>query len=59
MDTITCGLPLGIKLGPIVFLAVINSLCRNATLHVKYVDDLTVAEFVDVKDRLHSQCKTH
>ena len=47
---ITCGVPQGTLLGPIIFLCVVNSVARNAPLHVKYVDDLSLAEIVDASD---------
>ncbi|XP_042892195.1 uncharacterized protein LOC122266485 [Penaeus japonicus] len=52
-DSISCGVPQGTRLGPVVFLAIINRLCSNVDIRAKYVDDLTLAEIVDVKETLH------
>ena len=43
---ITCGVPQGTKLGPIIFLCLVNSIAQNLPTHVKFVDDLALAEIV-------------
>ncbi|XP_063594912.1 uncharacterized protein LOC134771886 [Penaeus indicus] len=52
-DSITCGVPQGTRLGPVIFLAIIDRLCRNTDMRAKYVDDLTLAEIVDVNNETH------
>ena len=43
--TLSCGVPQGTKLGPITFIAVINSASEDsATKNFKYVDDLNFGE---------------
>ena len=41
-EDITCGVPQGTKLGPIIFVAIVNNVARNSNIHTKFVDDLTV-----------------
>ena len=43
---ITCGVPQGTKLGPIIFLCLVNSIALDIPTHVKFVDDLALAEIV-------------
>ena len=45
---ITCGVPQGTLLGPILFLCLANSIAMNAPLHLKFVDDLSLAEIVHI-----------
>ncbi|XP_042887622.1 uncharacterized protein LOC122263307 [Penaeus japonicus] len=52
-DSISCGVPQGTRLGPVVFLAIINRLCSNVDIRAKHVDDLTFDEIVDAKDAIH------
>ncbi|CAJ1060342.1 Hypp2194 [Xyrichtys novacula] len=40
----TCGVAQGTVLGPIVFLALINSALQDGPHHWKYVDDMTIAQ---------------
>ena len=40
----TCGLAHGTKLGPVVFLAMVNEAATETDRRWKYVDDITVAE---------------
>ena len=40
----TCGVPQGTKLGPTVFLAMVNDVASENQTRWKYVDDITVAE---------------
>ncbi|XP_030829278.1 uncharacterized protein LOC115919479 [Strongylocentrotus purpuratus] len=42
---VSAGAPQGTRLGPIIFLAIINEACRRSpSSHWKYVDDLTMLE---------------
>ncbi|XP_072039527.1 uncharacterized protein [Amphiura filiformis] len=44
-ETLSCGVPLGALLGPIIFIALINDAAENAkACSFKYVDDLSLAE---------------
>ncbi len=40
----TCGVPQGTKVGPVVFLAMVNHVASSAPKRWKYVDDITVGE---------------
>jgi len=40
----TCGVPQGTKVGPVVFLAMVNDVASDAPHRWKYVDDITVGE---------------
>ena len=43
---ITCGVPQGTVAGPVVFLALVNSLCQAIAKRAKFVDDLTFAHII-------------
>ena len=43
---LTCGVPQGTKLGPIIFLAMVNDAALVTELRWKYVDDLSFVEIV-------------
>ena len=49
-DAITCGVPQGTRLGVLAFLCVVDSLCRNVEHRAKFVDDLTMAELIKIRD---------
>ena len=49
---ITCGVPQGTKLGPIIFLAIVNGVARNSNVRAKFVDDLTLGEIIDTTDKI-------
>ena len=51
-EDITCGVPQGTKLGPIIFLAIVNSVARNSDIRAKFVDDLTLGEIIDTTDTI-------
>ena len=40
---ITCGVPQGIVAGPVIFISLVNGLCKLVEKRVKFVDDLTLA----------------
>jgi len=40
-SAITCGVPQGTKVGPVVFLAMVNDVATNTPSRWKYVDDIT------------------
>ena len=43
----TCGVPQGTKVGPVVFLAMVNQVAVDMPQRWKYVDDITVGELCD------------
>ena len=44
-ELLTCGVPVGTKFGPIIFIALINDAAeKSVTQSFKYVDDLSLAE---------------
>ena len=45
---ITCGVPQGIRAGGIIFLALINSVCKLVERRAKFVDDLTLAHIINI-----------
>ena len=49
---ITCGVPQGTKLGPIIFLAIVNHVARNSDIRAKFVDDLTLGEIINTTDTI-------
>ena len=49
---ISCGVPQGTKLGPIIFLAIVNNVARNCNIRAKFVDDLTLGKIIDTKDTI-------
>ena len=51
-DEITCGVPQGTRLGVLVFLAVVDMLCRDDETRVKYVDDLAMAEIINIRNQI-------
>ena len=46
--TLTCGVPQGTKIGPLVFLAIIDKACSDFDHKWKFVDDLSLGETYDV-----------
>ena len=40
----TCGVPQGTKVGPVVFLAMVDHVASGSPFHWKYVDHITVGE---------------
>ncbi|XP_072172620.1 uncharacterized protein [Diadema setosum] len=43
-ESLACGVPQGTKLGPIIFLIMVNDLALTADNRWKYVDDLSIVE---------------
>ena len=40
----TCGVPQGTKVGPVVFLAMVDNVAHASPFHRKYVDNITIGE---------------
>ena len=51
---ITCGVPQGTKLGPLLFLILINDALLDTPHRMKYVDDCTITNSFDVESPDHS-----
>ena len=51
---ITCGVPQGTKLGPLLFLILINDALIDTPHRMKYVDDCTITNSFDVESPDHS-----
>ena len=45
---ITCGVPQGTRAGGVIFLALVDSLCRTVTKRGKFVDDLSLAHITNI-----------
>ena len=45
-------MPQGTRLGVLVFLAVVDMLCRDDESRVKYVDDLAMAEIINIRNQI-------
>ena len=54
-QVLSCGVPQGTKLGPVIFLIMINDAAETTTKRWKYVDDLTIAEVVHKSESSHLQ----
>ena len=52
---LTCGVPQGTKLGPIIFLAMVNGAAITLDKRWKYVDDLSLVEIVTKREPLGMQ----
>ncbi|XP_071959515.1 uncharacterized protein [Antedon mediterranea] len=48
-EPISCGVPQGTKLGPILFTIMVNDLLNNVPDRWKFVDDLTIGEVISVQ----------
>jgi hypothetical protein len=48
---ITCGVPQGTKVGPVVFLAMVNHVATSAPRRWKYVDDITAGESCSISSQ--------
>ena len=49
---ITCGVPQGTRAGCVIFLALVNSLCKGMANRAKYVDDLTMAHLTKILEEI-------
>ena len=50
--SITCGVPQGTRAGSIIFLALINSVCRFIHRRAKFVDDLSLAHIINILNEI-------
>ena len=50
---ITCGVPQGTRAGPIIFLALINSVCREIEQRAKFVDDVSLAHIINILNEIN------
>ena len=50
--SITCGVPQGTVCGPVVFLALVNSLWQEIERRAKFVDDLSAANIISTKNEI-------
>ena len=58
-EEITCGVPQGTTLGVVIFLAVVDNLCRNIDERAKYVDDLTLIKIIKIRNRIVHLMQSH
>ena len=47
---VTCGVPQGTCAGPIIFLALVNSMCEEIERRAKFVDDLSLGYVISIRD---------
>ncbi len=53
LTTITCDVPQGTKLGPVIFTVIVNDAAETTPDRWKFVDDLTLAEVINAKTNSH------
>ena len=49
---ITCGVPQGTIAGPVVFVALVNSLCQEVRRRAKFLDDLSTANIISTLNEI-------